>query len=253
MDPMRHPLALALALIFIPAAACAQRGSSHGGGFSAPHASGLSQSAPAFSSHSAPAFRGNFTAATPYRPNSGPLVSGRAGGAAIPFRNPGPVYGSSSTFRIRPAAARPPFYTRDRGTHRSRYGYGAGVPYAYPVWLGPSYFDDSADESDDSADTTTPDTQAYADIQPDQTYPPMAGDAPQPMAQPTPSETDAVTLIFKDGRPPQQVRNYALTRTTLYVIGAHHRDIPVADLDLAATEKVNREAGVAFQLPQPTP
>ena len=243
---MGQSLALALVLTIATIPACAQRGGSRGGGFSAPHAS----------SSSAPAFRGNFTTATHYRPTSGPLAGSRVEGAAIPFRTPGSVYRSPSNFRVSPAAARPPFYSRNRIPHPPRYpygyGYGAGGPYVYPVWLGPSYFDDSADDMDGSTDTS-PQPDAYADIQPDQPYPPMADEPAQPTDEPAPSDTDAVTLIFKDGRPPQQVRNYALTRTTLYVIGAHHRDIPVADLDLAATEKVNREAGVAFQLPEPTP
>jgi hypothetical protein len=67
--------------------------------------------------------------------------------------------------------------------------------------------------------------------------------------QPPPEPEDAVTLVFKDGRPNEQIRNYMLTRTTLYVQDAQRRVIPVADLDLAATQKVNKEAGVDFQLP----
>jgi hypothetical protein len=58
-----------------------------------------------------------------------------------------------------------------------------------------------------------------------------------------------VTLVFKDGRAPEKIYNYALTRTTLYVTDARRQEIPVAALDLAATEKVNRAAGVRFQLP----
>jgi hypothetical protein len=71
----------------------------------------------------------------------------------------------------------------------------------------------------------------------------------QPVA-PRPIEPDEVTLVFKDGRPAQKIHNYALTRTTLYVTDGRHREIAVADLDLVATEKANREAGVNFQLPQ---
>lgn len=62
-------------------------------------------------------------------------------------------------------------------------------------------------------------------------------------------DSDAVTLVFKDGRPPETIHNYALTRSTLYVTDGRRREIPVADLDLAATEKANREAGVSFELP----
>jgi hypothetical protein len=62
-------------------------------------------------------------------------------------------------------------------------------------------------------------------------------------------DNEAVTLVFKDGRAPEKIYNYALTRTTLYVTDGRRREIPVAALDLAATEKVNRAAGVRFQLP----
>ena len=58
-----------------------------------------------------------------------------------------------------------------------------------------------------------------------------------------------MTLVFKDGRPSEQIHNYMLTRTMLYVQGDRLREIAVADLDLPATEKVNREAGVDFRLP----
>ncbi len=64
-----------------------------------------------------------------------------------------------------------------------------------------------------------------------------------------PPEEDAVTILFKDGRPPEQIRNYALTRTTLYVTGQRIQEIPIDQIDLPSTERVNAEAGVRFQLP----
>lgn len=69
-------------------------------------------------------------------------------------------------------------------------------------------------------------------------------------ADPTLGDSAAVTLVFKDGRSPEKIHNYALTRTMLYVTDAQPQEIPVADLDLPATEKVNNEAGVKFQLPK---
>ena len=72
---------------------------------------------------------------------------------------------------------------------------------------------------------------------------------PAAVAQASLYDDQAVTLIFKDGRAPETIHNYALTRTTLYVTDGRAREIPVAALDLAATEKVNRAAGVRFQLP----
>lgn len=69
--------------------------------------------------------------------------------------------------------------------------------------------------------------------------------------QPLPEE-DAVTLIFRDGRPSEQVRNYALTSTSLVISGKRLREIPLTALDLPATERVNRQAGVDFT-PPPAP
>jgi hypothetical protein len=67
--------------------------------------------------------------------------------------------------------------------------------------------------------------------------------------QPPPADEEAVTLIFKDGRPSEQIHNYILTAKTLYVQDERRRVIPVEQLDLAATEKANLDAGVEFQLP----
>jgi len=60
---------------------------------------------------------------------------------------------------------------------------------------------------------------------------------------------ETVTLVFKDGRPSEQVHNYLLTRTTLFVLDDRRHVIPTDQLDLIATAKVNLDAGVDFQLP----
>jgi hypothetical protein len=63
-------------------------------------------------------------------------------------------------------------------------------------------------------------------------------------AQPT------TILIFKDGRPPEKVHNYALTGSTLYALdGDLRREIPLALLNVPATVETNRAAGVDFSLP----
>ncbi len=59
-----------------------------------------------------------------------------------------------------------------------------------------------------------------------------------------------MTLVFKDGRPPEKIYNYALTRTMLYVADGSHQQIPISELNLTATEQVNQHNGVDFQLPQ---
>ena len=60
----------------------------------------------------------------------------------------------------------------------------------------------------------------------------------------------ATTLIFKDGRPPVQVHNYALTASTLYALdGESRQEIPLSLLNVPATVEANRAAGVDFALP----
>ena len=75
---------------------------------------------------------------------------------------------------------------------------------------------------------------------------PVVRAAPRPAPVLTPEE--AVTLVFRDGRPTEQIHNYALTRTTLVVMDGRRREIPLDQLDLAKTESVNRVAGVEFKL-----
>jgi hypothetical protein len=78
-------------------------------------------------------------------------------------------------------------------------------------------------------------------------YRPEYHGASLPQVQPQP----ATTLVFNDGRPAQQVHNYILTKTTLYNLdGGTTREIPVSNIDLAATSKLNHSAGVEFSPPQ---
>jgi hypothetical protein len=77
---------------------------------------------------------------------------------------------------------------------------------------------------------------------------PSATVQPHPASEP--SSEEEVTLVFKDGRPPVQVHDYVLTRNTLYVWDRRQVVIPTDQLDLVATAKVNRDAGVDFRLPE---
>jgi hypothetical protein len=68
---------------------------------------------------------------------------------------------------------------------------------------------------------------------------PAAGEPPQP----------ATMLIFKDGHQ-LEVGNYAIVGATLFdLTPGHARRIPLADLNLEATQKQNDDHGVIFQLP----
>jgi hypothetical protein len=164
--------------------------------------------------------------------------------------------------------------------HRRRFGVGfVGIP----VYASPFNFGNAWDWNDDSdyEQQAAPAAQArpeymsqpasYAEAPYDQEYPPPARAPYNPEAYPPPQQqpstsaqsgtgqseiqTDgldhpAITLVFRDGRPPEKVRSYALTGSSIFVAEpGHQRKIPVADLDLPATIEQNRQAGVDFQLP----
>jgi len=65
----------------------------------------------------------------------------------------------------------------------------------------------------------------------------------------SPAEERTVTVIYRDGRAPEQIRNYMLTRTTLSVFDGPFRQIPLDQIYLPATVARNREAGVDFRVP----
>ena len=58
-----------------------------------------------------------------------------------------------------------------------------------------------------------------------------------------------LTVIFNDGKPPEQVHNYLLTADSLTVLDSHYRQIPMAQIDVGATEQANRAAGIDFHVP----
>ena len=250
-------VSVALVVVVLGLPVCAQRGGGGrggGGGFSG-HGGGFASHSGGFASFSAPVMSGGFGAAGRGSSMGMPQVSGsRYVGATQNLRMPRPV--GSPVFPGTNYGARRGYL----GT--SRYGrpyvpvYGVGLPYGLG-WYGPDcvmgFADCGAYDGSVYAQPVAPvdygtgyDPQPappveQADASP---YPPVAE-----RSQAEPEAEDAVTLEFKDGRPAEQIHNYLLTRTTLYVQDGRRREIPVDELDLAATAKVNHEAGVDFQLP----
>jgi hypothetical protein len=61
----------------------------------------------------------------------------------------------------------------------------------------------------------------------------------------------ATLLVYRDGHQ-MEVQDYAILGKTLWVFSAQTtRQVPLADLDLAATERVNGDRGVNFVAPAP--
>ena len=68
-------------------------------------------------------------------------------------------------------------------------------------------------------------------------------------AKETPSDLTTV-LVFRDQRI-QEVKNYAIVGKTLVVIAdQRQRKVPLSDLDLETTMRLNEERGVSFQVPR---
>jgi hypothetical protein len=159
---------------------------------------------------------------------------------------------------------------RDRGfRYRQPYipNYGLGLPYGagYSVGYLPDFLDYPDSSFDGNSGYAAAPQQPQEDYPPDQFLPPPVDQpypAPAPIYRPAyqgpqqpapePEPGLPVTLVFKDGRPNQQIQNYLLTRTTLYVQDQRLRLIPVDQLDLVAMNKINSDAGVEFNLPGST-
>ena len=164
---------------------------------------------------------------------------------------------------------------RDRDWGRDRLRFNTfGLWGGYPFWPGwgwgypylPSYWDNS-DDYDSQPASNYAAQQSYPEFAPgpsDSAEPDPAEPEPPswPYSRPAPSayqqapasaalvpETP-VTLVFKDGRPNEQIHNYLMTPTTLSVLDQRHRDIPVDQIDLTATARLNREAGIEFAIPE---
>jgi hypothetical protein len=76
----------------------------------------------------------------------------------------------------------------------------------------------------------------------------MSSSGPSGAVNP-PAPEQAVTVIFKDGRPSEQIHNYLLTSTTLTVLDPKYRVIPLDQINLAATEATNQADGIDFRVP----
>lgn len=74
--------------------------------------------------------------------------------------------------------------------------------------------------------------------------------AAESVASPALLSVQPLTVVFKDGRAPVQMQNYMMTATVLTDLDArHYAQIPVDQIDVAATRQANSAAGVGFAVP----
>lgn len=254
--------ALLLGLLVTVPSALAQR-SRHSGGFGGGHSGG-------FSGHS---FGSGFSGGSFGRPSgfaprsftSAPRFTSTAPRRAfVPgFRSPNSVPSTAGRRDGRDD------HRGDRDDHRYRSpyrGYG-GYPYLYanswqllPWDLGYSDFtgyndyDSAADAQQPAASVAPPDDGYRPDYEgpADQAYqiaPPPADNRYDPNSAATEPE---LTLIFNDGRR-EAIHNYVLTAEAVIVLDqaatGHQQRIPLASLDLPATEGAAQQAGLDFSPP----
>ena len=110
-----------------------------------------------------------------------------------------------------------------------------------------SYISDQAPGSDEYAQTYDPSNPA-PDYPP---YPNQGYAAPNQIASAaTPSPAQPLTVIFKSGRSPIEIQNYLMTSRVLTDLDPeHYEQIPLDEINLAATQNFNKVAGVDFQVP----
>lgn len=147
---------------------------------------------------------------------------------------------------------------RRRGFHSRRF-FNPYYSYAYyPYWSDYGLYSDSFDDqtADSYANSYAPppsreDSGLERDVQT------LSGKIDRLQAdvearnRPKPEQEPATALVFRD-KHVEEVRNYAISGGTLWVLNAQvAKKIPLAQLDLDATAKMNDDRGVDFQVPEP--
>jgi hypothetical protein len=191
---------------------------------------------------------------------SAPSLTGRP---VTPFVNPpvnafgrAPHFGSRPIGRSRPIVVAPIYGYGGLGYYPGYYqGY---YPYDYsspyypaPAVSEPYYSEPQQAYSAPAGDQNAADlsyqmgvlSQQIQDLRQQQAQAAQqAQPAPAPMSAP-------VVLIFKDGRR-TEIQNYAIIGQTLWVLDERNSTkVPLADLDLEATQRENRSRGFRFSLP----
>jgi hypothetical protein len=80
--------------------------------------------------------------------------------------------------------------------------------------------------------------------------PPAAQYQPRRSPQSSSSEqpNEPTVLVFRDGHR-EEIANYAIMGSTLFVLSGPRARIPIAELDIPATVRVNQDRGVEFHVP----
>lgn len=190
------------------------------------------------------------TRAKPAPAHVGPRRIKWSSGWQVPFPNSG--YNPATPCLTNPSYAGS-FFCRQ---HLPRRGY-AYVPfYGLPYWYGLEEY--TSPEQAQAAPAPEPDTSLGGQVERlaeevELLREDRLAEAAASAAAPVPEEKPVpAVLVYRDGHK-GEAENYAVLGQTLYLFeGERTRKIPLADLDLAATQKLNEEQGVEF-VPPATP
>ena len=271
MELMRFRVSIVVVAIALALPAYAQHGA--GGGFSS-HSGSSGHTG--FAGHPGFSGSGGFSRSAPpvgngglVRPGFGRFAPPARSGFRVPYQGPGFAQ-SRPSYRSGFGGSN---YGWNRGRYRS-WAYGYGYPgyagylgYPYPYVIDPGFYDwgDSGgyDDNAQGSASSYPDVPPYADYGPVPDAPPapaygQAPPAPAPISrQPyagsissAPEVQQPLTVIFKNGRAPETMQNYMMNSKTLTDLDQqHYEQIPLDQIDMAATEQTNRTRGVDFRAP----
>lgn len=171
-------------------------------------------------------------------------------------------------------------WDHDRDHHRRHGSWGFGsYAYGYPGWAGyypypfvSPWLDDWSDTDESSADQPysaeaapgydqgppyadygdSGDAQQYGSYAPAE--PRMPAIPRQPYGELPGSASIApeepLTVVFNNGRAPQKIQNYMISSNALTDLDKdHYEQIPLDQIDVAATRNANRAHGVSFKVP----
>jgi hypothetical protein len=165
--------------------------------------------------------------------------------------------GRGSNIRFRTV---PPYRGYGRRGYYPYYGYGGYYPCGYYSWCDDGLAYDTQDDQDSYADASP---APYPDSYPQngglqRDVQALSGKIDRLQAdveaRNRPKEEEPATaLVFRDQHV-EEVHNYAISGGTLWVLNDHQsgKKIPLAQLDIPATVKMNDDRGVDFQVPGPS-
>ncbi len=172
-------------------------------------------------------------------------------------------FGHGSGFHVRTGNA----FHNHRGFYGRRgyypyYPYAGYYPYGYNGWYNDPFFYDTENQDQDSYAGASYQAPSYPSSYPEngglqRDVQTLSGKIDRLQAdvearnRPKTDQEPATALVFRDQHV-EEVRNYAIAGGTLWVLNEQAaKKIPLANLDLAATVKMNDDRGVDFQVPGP--